>query len=103
VSGAKQGIGDLDADRCRSVPLLSAGLDVVVLDARDRLGGRTVKREISGTGGEVIDMGWPVDRTDMALGRSASSPSGLDLYGTYGSSKHTVEFNGKLNREPGGR
>jgi hypothetical protein len=69
VSGPKQGIGDLDADRCRSVPLLrSAGLDVVVLEARDRLGGRTVKREISGTGGEVIDMGWPVDRTDPTSG-----------------------------------
>ncbi len=78
--------------------LRSAGLDVVVLEARDRVGGRTVNREISGTGGEVIETGdqWIGPTRHRAV--SPVAELGFDLCGTYNEGKHTVEFNGKLNR-----
>lgn len=81
--------------------LRSAGFDVVVLEARDRVGGRTVNREIPGAGGEVIEMGgqWIGPTQHRAV--SLVAELGLDLYGTYDEGKHTVEFNGKLNRYSG--
>ena len=72
--------------------------DVIVLEASDRLGGRTVNREIPGTGGEAIKMGgqWIGPTQHRAV--SLAAELGLDLYGTNDETKHTVEFNGKLNR-----
>jgi monoamine oxidase len=72
--------------------------DVVVLEARVRLGGRSVNRVIPGTGGEAIKMGgrWIGPTQHRAV--SLVAELGLDLYGTYDEGKHTVEFHGKLNR-----
>jgi monoamine oxidase len=81
--------------------LRAAGFDVVVLEARDRVGGRTVNREIPGTGGEVIEMGGQWNGPTQHRAVSLVAELGLDLYGTYDEGKHTVEFNGKLNRHSG--
>jgi hypothetical protein len=60
--------------------------------------GRTVNREIPGTGGKVIGVGgqW-IDPTGHRV-VSLVAELDLDLYGTNDEFKHTVEFDGTLNR-----
>ena len=56
--------------------------------------GRTVNREVPGTGGNVIGMGgqWigPIRHWVVNLVADLD----LDLYGTYDAFNHTVEFDG---------
>jgi monoamine oxidase len=80
--------------------LRSAGFDVTVLEARDRVGGRTLNREIPGTD-QVIEMGgqWigPTQHEANRLVREL----GLELYPTYDDGRHTADFGGKLGRYTG--
>ncbi|MGH3698702.1 MAG: flavin monoamine oxidase family protein [Pseudonocardiaceae bacterium] len=81
--------------------LCDSGYHVAVLEARDRVGGRTVNREIPNSGGQVIEMGgqWIGPTQHRALGLVAEL--GLQLYPTYDSGKHTVDFKGRLRRYEG--
>ncbi|HEY2794899.1 MAG TPA: FAD-dependent oxidoreductase [Micromonosporaceae bacterium] len=80
--------------------LRAAGLEVAVLEARDRVGGRTVNRPIPGTD-QVIEMGgqWigPTQHEALRLVQDL----GLRLYPTYDEGKHTADFGGKLGRYTG--
>jgi monoamine oxidase len=80
--------------------LQAAGLAVTVLEARDRVGGRTVNRAIPGTD-QVIEMGgqWigPTQHEALRL----IEELGLELYPTYDDGKHTADFGGKLGRYTG--
>ncbi len=80
--------------------LRRGGLDVIVLEARDRVGGRTLNRPIPGTD-QVIEMGgqWigPTQHEAIEL----VNELGLALYPTYDEGKHTADFGGKLGRYTG--
>lgn len=80
--------------------LQAAGHEVAVLEARDRVGGRTLNRELPGTN-QMIEMGgqWVGPTQDRIL--SLISELGLSTYPTYDEGKHTVEFKGRLRRYSG--
>ncbi len=80
--------------------LRRAGLDVRVLEARDRVGGRTRSDPIPDTD-QVIEMGgqWVGPTQDRVLGLIAEL--GLRTYPTYDAGRHIVEFGGKLRRYTG--
>lgn len=80
--------------------LRSAGLDVHVLEARDRVGGRTLSAQIPDTN-QLIEMGgqWVGPTQDRVLALIAEL--GLTTYPTYDSGRHTVEFGGALRRYTG--
>lgn len=94
VAGA--GVAGLVAAR----DLRAAGLEVLVLEARDRVGGRTLSEPIPGTD-QAIEMGgqWigPTQDRAVALIRDL----GLQMYPTFDSGRHTVEFQGRLRRYTG--
>ncbi len=80
--------------------LRKSGVDVIVLEARDRVGGRTLNRAIPGTD-QVIEMGgqWigPTQHEAIAL----VNELGLALYPTYDEGRHTADFGGRLGRYTG--
>jgi monoamine oxidase len=80
--------------------LRRAGLEARVLEARDRVGGRTLSEPIPGTD-QVIEMGgqWvgPTQHRVLAL----VADLGLRTYPTYDTGRHTVEFAGTLRRYTG--
>jgi monoamine oxidase len=80
--------------------LRAAGLDVLLLEARDRVGGRTLSEPIPGTD-QVIEMGgqWVGPTQDRVLALIAEL--GLTTYPTYDTGRHTVEFGGTLRRYTG--
>jgi monoamine oxidase len=80
--------------------LRAAGLDVLVLEARDRVGGRTFGEPIPGTD-QLIEMGgqWVGPTQDRVLALIAEL--GLSTYPTYDTGRHTVEFGGSLRRYRG--
>jgi monoamine oxidase len=73
--------------------LVAAGRSVLVLEARDRVGGRVVNEEL-GTG-ETVEMGgqWAGPTQDRLLGLA----SDLDIatFPTYDTGKNVLHFNGK--------
>src|SRR5690348_11577690 len=75
--------------------LRSAGVSVLVLEARDRVGGRTRSDPIPGTD-QVIEMGgqWVGPTQDRVLALIADL--GLQTYPTYDHGRHTVDFGGTL-------
>ncbi|OLZ57471.1 oxidoreductase [Amycolatopsis coloradensis] len=81
--------------------LRESGYHVAVLEGRDRVGGRTVDREIPNSGGQAIEMGgqWIGPTQHRALGLIAEL--GLELYPTYDSGEHIADFNGRLRRYEG--
>jgi len=81
--------------------LRNSGYHVAVLEARDRVGGRTLNREIPNSGGQVIEMGgqWIGPTQHRAL--KLVEELGLRLYPTYDDGKHTVDFRGRLRRYTG--
>jgi monoamine oxidase len=80
--------------------LRAAGLDVCVLEARDRVGGRAVNEPIPGTG-HVIEMGgqWIGPTQDRV--RALIDELGLRTYPTYDRGRHVVEFDGAVRRYRG--
>ena len=75
-----------------------AGRDVVVLEARDRVGGRTLNAEIGG--GEVVEMGgeWigPSQHHIAALARELA----VETFPTYYEGEHLARIVGVITRHP---
>jgi monoamine oxidase len=81
--------------------LAGAGSDVVVLEARNRVGGRMLNLDLPGAPGEVVEIGgqWigPTQDRIAALAREL----GLSTFPTYDSGLHVVDFRGRLRRYTG--
>lgn len=75
--------------------LVAAGLDAVVLEARDRVGGRTLNAEIPGHRGDAIEMGgqWLGPGQDRAY--ALVRELGLSTYPTWAQGRHTIEIAGR--------
>src|SRR5215208_6704534 len=86
------GLAGLSAAR----ELRAAGRDVVVLEARDRVGGRTLNEPIGD--GKVVEIGaqWvgPTQDRVLALIREL----GLETFHTYVAGKNVFERGGNLSR-----
>lgn len=80
--------------------LRAAGLEVCVLEARDRVGGRTLSEPIPGTE-HTIEMGgqWVGPTQDRVL--ALIGQLGLRTYPTHDTGRHTVEFGGSVLRYTG--
>lgn len=75
--------------------LVGAGKSVLVLEAQDRVGGRTLKRDLGN--GKVLELGGQ-DRM-YAL----CEELGLETFPTYNTREHLVHFMGKVSRMGSGR
>lgn len=79
--------------------LLAAGREPLVLEARDRVGGRTLNHELGD--GEVVEVGgqWagPTQRRVLALAREL----GVDTFPTYDEGDNVIEWRGDLVRYRG--
>jgi monoamine oxidase len=79
--------------------LAAGGVDVVVLEARDRVGGRTLNAPIGG--GAVVEMGgqWigPTQDRIAALAREV----GVETFPTYGEGDNLLLLDGRLRRYRG--
>jgi monoamine oxidase len=93
VAGA--GLAGLTAAR----ELRQAGRDVVVLEARDRVGGRTLNAEIGD--GKVVEIGgqWvgPTQDRVLALARDL----GVDTFPTWSEGQNVISTGGRLRRYSG--
>jgi monoamine oxidase len=81
--------------------LSAAGHDVTVLEARDRVGGRTLNLELPGGDGQVVEAGgqWVGPTQDRVLG--LLEELGLATFPTYDSGEHMVEFGGRIRQYAG--
>jgi len=79
--------------------LVEAGLEPVVLEARDRVGGRTLNHEIGD--GKVVEVGgqWvgPTQRRILALSREVD----VDTFPTHDEGDNVIEWRGDLKRYRG--
>lgn len=77
--------------------LREAGLDVVVIEARDRVGGRTRAEQVAGTD-LFVEMGgqWIGPTQDRI--RALIAELGLETYPTHDKGMHTLEFGGFVRR-----
>ncbi len=79
--------------------LVAAGRSVVVLEARDRVGGRLLNEPLGE--GKVVEVGgqWvgPSQRRMLALADSL----GIDTFPTHGSGQNVIEYDGSLIRYTG--
>lgn len=80
--------------------LRKAGVDARVLEARDRVGGRTLSEPIPGTD-QLIEMGgqWVGPTQDRV--RALIAELGLRTYPTYDQGRHIVEFGGSVRHYTG--
>ncbi|HEX3278943.1 MAG TPA: FAD-dependent oxidoreductase [Thermoleophilaceae bacterium] len=89
------GLAGLSAARTAA----AAGAKVVVVEARDRVGGRTLNEEIGD--GRVVEVGgqWigPTQERLAALARELS----VDTFPTYGDGENVIEYAGRLRRYSG--
>ena len=76
--------------------LVAAGRSVLVLEARERVGGRVVSRDIGG--GKIVEMGgqWAGPTQDRLLALAAEL--GVDTFPTYDTGKKVLHFSGKIGR-----
>ena len=70
------GLAGLAAARALS----ARGASVVVLEARERVGGRVLNHEIGD--GNVVEVGGPVDRADSGPARRAGAELGVETFPT---------------------
>src|SRR5687767_12801550 len=81
--------------------LTAAGASVVVLEARDRVGGRTLNHDLGD--GQVVEVGgqWigPTQDRLAALARAV----GVETYPTYIKGEHIFELSGTVHRYSGTR
>lgn len=75
--------------------LTRLGHRVMVLEARDRVGGRTLNAALPAAGAEVVELGgqWVGPGQDQVLGLLAEL--GLTTFRTYDTGRHVVEFAGE--------
>jgi monoamine oxidase len=78
---------------------VAAGASVVVIEARDRVGGRVLNHDISG--GEVVELGgqW-IGPTQDRLAALADE-LGVDTFATYQDGDNVLEYAGSVRRSPG--
>jgi monoamine oxidase len=79
--------------------LLAAGLSVLVLEARDRVGGRLLNHTLKG--GAVVEVGgqWVGPTQDRVL--ALAEELGVGLYPTYEEGEHLLAVNGAVKRYSG--
>jgi monoamine oxidase len=79
--------------------LLAAGLSVLVLEARDRVGGRLLNHTLSN--GAVVEVGgqWVGPTQDRVL--ALAEELGVSLYPTYEEGEHFLAVNGAVKRYSG--
>ena len=89
------GLAGLAAARVAS----AAGASVVVVEARDRVGGRVLNEEIGG--GQIVEVGgqW-VGPTQDRLAALASD-LGVATFPTFGEGENVIEYGGRLRRYRG--
>src|SRR3954452_2556255 len=89
------GLAGLSAARTAA----AAGASVVVVEARDRVGGRTLNQEIGD--GRVVEVGgqW-IGPTQDRLAALASE-LGVDTFPTFGDGENVIEYAGRLRRYRG--
>ena len=79
--------------------LTADGIDCVVLEARDRVGGRTLNHSIGD--GKIVEVGgqWvgPTQTRVLELMREL----GLESFPTYDQGEHVIEYEGELKRYTG--
>lgn len=89
------GLAGLSAARA----IADAGREVVVVEARDRVGGRVLNRDIGD--GQVLEVGgqWigPTQHRVAAL----AAELGVETYPTHGEGEHLIEWRGKARRYTG--
>ena len=81
-----------------ALDLRSAGYEVVVLEARDRVGGRTVNADLGD--GKVVEMGgeW-IGPTQDAIAELARE-LGVETFPTYYEGEHLARIDGEIRRHP---
>ena len=79
--------------------LTRAGRRVVVLEARDRVGGRTLNQDIGG--GQVVEAGgqWIGPTQDRLAALAAEL--GIETFPTFGDGEHLIEIDGEVRRYTG--
>jgi monoamine oxidase len=79
--------------------LTTAGAGVVVIEARDRVGGRVLNEEIAG--GVVVEVGgqWIGPTQDRMAALAAEL--GVETFPTYGDGENVIELGGRLRRYRG--
>jgi monoamine oxidase len=89
------GLGGLVAAR----DLRARGHEVVVLEARDRVGGRLLNQDIGG--GQIVEAGgqWIGPTQDRVAALAASLD--LETFPTHGSGSHLIDWGGELRRYQG--
>ncbi|HEY6780648.1 MAG TPA: flavin monoamine oxidase family protein [Thermoleophilaceae bacterium] len=89
------GLAGLSAART----LVAAGAAVIVLEARERVGGRVLNEEIGD--GQVVEVGgqW-IGPTQDRLAALATD-LGVETFSTYGQGENVIEYGGRLRRYSG--
>src|ERR687889_1376035 len=89
------GLAGLSAAR----ELRSSGREVLVVEARDRVGGRTLNEPIGD--GKVVEVGgqWIGPTQDRLAALAAEL--GVETFPTYGTGENVIEHHGKLRRYRG--
>ncbi|MBI5106150.1 MAG: flavin monoamine oxidase family protein [Solirubrobacterales bacterium] len=89
------------AGLCAARAVLAAGRDAVVVEARDRVGGRLLNHELAAHPGKVVEIGgqWagPTQTALLDLAREL----GVDTYPTYNEGENVLEWRGGLKRYKG--
>jgi monoamine oxidase len=78
---------------------VAAGCSVLVLDARDRVGGRVLNEDIGG--GQVVEVGgqWIGPTQDRMA--ALATELGVDTFPTWSEGEHVIEYGGRLRRFTG--